>query len=155
MFSLQLRHHLPHRCGRPGRSLLPPLLQPLASVLDIPEKVRVFERRTPRGNYRTHAIPYHPQFAIALKKKLIVDQSAIHNGRHHLPVADYHADISVLLAALRIFQHHVLGRLRMKMFHEPRPRLAQTRLAPKVVETEHQIYFLIADLAHTSLLTDW
>jgi hypothetical protein len=32
--------------------------------------------------------------------------------------------------------------------------LAQSRLAPQVIKSQHQIYFVITDLAHTILLTD-
>src|ERR1700722_13581108 len=143
-----LIHHLPHRRARTRRLLLAPGLQPPASIFNVRKQLRILECCTPDGHDAVHAVPYHPDLSVALKEKLIVDQSAIHNARHHIPVADDHANESVLFSALRKFLHHVFWRRRMKMFQKPRARLPQPRLASHLVELQHQVYFFIRNLAH-------
>src|SRR6266704_117823 len=64
----RLHHHLPHRSSGSGRPLLPPGFQPLASFFDVVEKMRILECSPPRRNDRSHAIPDHPNLAIAVEK---------------------------------------------------------------------------------------
>src|SRR5713226_3361440 len=98
----RLYHHLPHCRAGSRRALLPPGLQPLASFFDVLEKMWILESGPPCGNDRPHAVPHHPNLAVAFEKQFVVDQPAVHDAGDHVPVADHHADVSVFLAALRI-----------------------------------------------------
>src|SRR6266403_2428003 len=137
-----------HGCARPRRPPFPPRFKPLAGVLDVLKQVWILECCAPRRNDRAHAIPHHPNLAVALKEQFVVDQSAIHNTRHHVPITDDHSNVSVFLAPLREFLHHFFGRQRVKMFHAPRPRLPEPRFTPHIVKSKHQIDFVIAQLRH-------
>src|ERR1700687_4013915 len=64
----RLRHHVAHRGGGTWRAPLSPNFQALAGVLNIREEQGIFERRAPRGNDAVHAIPDHPDFAIAFEE---------------------------------------------------------------------------------------
>src|SRR5712671_5380045 len=132
--------------------LLSPGFQPLVRFFDICKQPRIFERRSPDRHDRPHAVPHHPDLSVAFEKQLVVDQPAVHDARHHLPITDHHPYISVFFASLRIFFHHVFHRRGMEMFHEPCARLPQSRFAPHVVQPQHQVDFVIAYLRHVSLL---
>src|SRR5215467_9575165 len=111
----------------------------------------VLERGAPGRHDASHAIPHDPDFPIALKEQLVIDQSAIHDAGHHFPIADDHANERIFFAALRVFLHHLFRRNRMKMLNEPGPRLAKSRLTSHVIESQHQVDFFIAYLRrHTS-----
>src|SRR5580704_11594092 len=147
-----LLQHAAHRRRRPWRSLLAPRLQPLARLFDIRKHCWILERRAPRWHDHAHSLPHDPDFTVALKKQLVVDQSAVHDARHHLPVADHHPDEILLVASRRILLHRLFGRHRTKMIHEPRARLSQSCFATDVVKPEHQIHFVVIDLPHCFLL---
>lgn len=63
-----LLHHRSHRRRRARRALFPPNFQALARFLDARKQRRVLERRAPGGNDRSHAVPYHPDFAVAFEE---------------------------------------------------------------------------------------
>src|SRR5580692_9569552 len=94
-FRFYLTHHLPHRGRRTRRALLAPDFQPLAGLLDVLKKVRVLESRAPRGDDGPHAIPNYPDFAVTVEEKFVINQSAVYDPCHHVPITDYHADKGV------------------------------------------------------------
>src|SRR5208337_5143193 len=96
-----LLHHLAHGGSGARGALFAPGLEPRAGLFNRGEKVRVLERGTPRRNDGAHAVPDDPKFPIAFKKEFVVDQSAIDDAGDHIPITNDHADIGVLLAALR------------------------------------------------------
>src|SRR6185295_19284211 len=104
--------------------------------------------RSPSRHDGSHTVPDYPVLPVAFEKQFVVDKSAVHDAGNHLPVADDHADIGVLFAALRKLLHHLFRRGWMKMLDKPSARLTQPRLAPYVIEPQHQVYFFIADLRH-------
>src|SRR6266576_1537696 len=106
----RLYHHLPHRRSGSRRALLPPGFQPFASFFHVLEEMRILESGAPRRTDRPHTVPHHPNLAITVEKQFVVDQPAIHDPGHHVPVADHHADVSVFLPALRIPLHHLFRR---------------------------------------------
>src|SRR5438876_11334663 len=89
----RLAHHLTHGHGRSRGPLLSPGFQPLAGLFDVLEQVGILKSGAPGRNDGAHAVPHDPDFSIALKKKFIVDQAAIHDARHHFPITDHHADV--------------------------------------------------------------
>src|SRR5260370_27739811 len=132
--------------------LLPPRFQPVVRLFNVCKKPRVFERGPPDWHDRSHAVPHHPDLAVAFEKQLIINQSVRTDARPPLPIAEHHADVCVLPASLRVFLHHVFRGCRMKVFHKPRTRLPQPRLSPHVIESQHQVDFVIAHLRHVVLL---
>src|SRR5579863_5668099 len=123
-----LRFHLllqygSHRRARTRRTLFAPGFQPLARFFDIRKHRRILEGSAPRRHDHAHALPDDPDFAVALKKQFVVNQPAVHDARHHLPVADHHTNIGIFIATLRILLHRFFGRQRPKMLDEPRARL--------------------------------
>src|SRR5450432_3077272 len=114
--------------------------------------MRVLEGRAPGGNNGAHAIPDYPNFSITFEEQLVVDQSTVDDARDHIPITDDHTDIGVLLAPLGKLLHHLFGRQRMEMLHEPGPCLSQARFPAHIVQSKHQVYFVIAQLRHVLFL---
>src|SRR5437588_9781194 len=98
----RLLHHLPHGYIRTRSALFAPALQPLARFFQIQKNRRIFESRSPRRHNTADPIPHHPDFAVALKKKLVIDQPAVHDAGHHVPITQHHPDAVVFLGARRI-----------------------------------------------------
>src|SRR5579871_98666 len=67
-FSQALLHHFAHGRGRTRRAPLAPGLQALAGFLNSSEKLLIPERRPPGGHDGAHAVPDHPDFAVALEE---------------------------------------------------------------------------------------
>src|SRR5216683_3097960 len=110
--------------------LLPPCFQPLVGFFNVRKQPWIFERRPPSRHDSAHPVPHHPDLTVALEEQLVIDQPAIDDARHHVPIADHHTNECVLFASLRIFLHHVFRGLRMEIFNEPRARLPLPRRLP-------------------------
>src|SRR5262249_51830934 len=91
----QLLHHLPH-CGvGTGSAFFPPRFEALANIFQIAKNRRILERRAPCRNDVSNAVPDYPDLAVAFEEKLIVDETPVHDARHHFPIADDHADVRI------------------------------------------------------------
>ena len=77
--------------------------------------------------------------------------------------APYFVFVAILVAATFIdFDHMIIpheltwggvaaglfGGAGVEMVHEPRPRFPQAGFPPEVIEPQHEVYFVIADLRH-------
>src|SRR5260370_33012426 len=109
----------------PGAALLPPSFQVVALLFQIGEEVSAAEHRAPGGKHRFHLLKHRPLFAVAFEEKLLVNQPAVHNARHHLPVTEHHAHVSVFLAAGRTHAHQVVRSFHVKVGREPVARFSQ------------------------------
>src|ERR1041384_8609846 len=74
-----LLHHLTHCDVRTRRALFAPCLQSFAGFFKIQEHGGVLERRAPSRNDGSNPVPHDPDFAVTLKKELVIDQSAVHD----------------------------------------------------------------------------
>src|SRR5579859_124701 len=144
------RPHFPHRFVRARAVLFPPRLQPLALFFHVREHLLASEHGPPRSEHGLHLFPHHPLFATAFEEQVFVDQSAVHDARHHLPIPQHHPHVRVFLAPGRTQPHHVLRARHVKVRSEPVPRLAQFRLAPLLVQPQHQVHLLVCYFSHDS-----
>src|SRR5262249_11811262 len=93
-----------------------------------------------------------PHFSAVFEEKLFVDQPAVRDACHHLPVANDHAHVQIRLAAWGTQLHRFFDGLRMKVGCVPVPRVPQLRLPPCVVQLQQQIDLLDCCSAHRSSL---
>src|ERR1700678_2400533 len=93
------RRHLAHRLIRPRRPPLTPLLHVTTVNLQILKHVWILEHLPPRRYQRLQPVPHHPLLARILEEKLLIDQPAVHDVRHHVPVTPHHPHVLVLVAS--------------------------------------------------------
>src|SRR5260370_3459365 len=96
---LHLCEHFADGFVVPGAALLPPSFQVVALLFQVGKEVWAAEHRAPGGKHRFHLFKHRPLFPVAFEEKLLVNQPAVHDARHHLPVTEHHAHVSVFLAA--------------------------------------------------------
>src|SRR5229473_2895219 len=149
---LHLREHLANGFVGPGAALLPPSFQVVALLFQVGEEVWAAEHRAPRAQHRFHLFKHRPLFAVAFEEKLLVNQPAVHDARHHLPVTEHHAHVRVFLAAGRTHAHQVVRSFHVEVGAEPIPRFTQSGLAPLLEQPQHQIDLLIRYFSHVSSL---
>src|SRR6266700_1486860 len=147
---LHLREHLANGFVGPRATLFSPGLQPLGLFFEVGEEVRAAEHGAPRADHRLHLFPNDPLFPVAFEEEVFVDQPAVYNARHHLPITKHHAYVRVFLAAGRTQARQVLCCFRVEVGREPIPRFSQLWLAPVLKQPQHQIHLLVRYFAHVS-----
>src|SRR6266849_5012603 len=147
---LHLREHLANGFVGPGAALLPPSFQVVALLFQVGEEVWAAEHRAPRAQHRFHLFKHRPLFAVAVEEKLLVNQPAVHDARHHLPVTEHHAHVRVFLAAGRTHAHQVVRSFHLKVGREPVARFSQLWFAPLLIQPQHQIHLLVRYFCHVS-----
>src|SRR5438876_11877569 len=83
---LRLRKNLANGFVGSWAALFSPGLQVIALRLQVGEEVRAAEHGAPRADHGLHLFPDSPLFPVAFEEKLFVDQPAVHDAGHHLPV---------------------------------------------------------------------
>src|SRR5260370_6639643 len=147
---LHLREHFADGFVGPGAALLPPSFQVVALLFQVGEEVWAAEHRAPGGKHRFHLFKHRPLFPVAFEKKLLLNQRAVHDARHHLPVTEHHAHVSIFLAAGRTHAHPVVRSFHLEAGREPVARFSQLWFAPLLIQPQHQIHLLVRYLAHVS-----
>src|SRR6267378_4323663 len=94
-----LREYFANGFVGPWAALFSPGLQPLDLFFEIREEVWAAEHRAPRADHRLYLFPNNPLFPVAFEEEVFVDEPAVHDARHHLPIAEHHAHVRVFLAA--------------------------------------------------------
>src|SRR6266436_1158099 len=145
-----LREHFANGFVGPWAALFSPGLQPPDLFFEIREEVWAAEHRTPRANHRLYLFPNNPLFPVAFEEEVFVDEPAVHDARHHLPVSEHHAHVRVFLAARRTHAHQVVRSFHVEVGGEPIPRFAQSGLAPLLEQPQHQIDLLVRYFSHVS-----
>src|SRR6202045_1644976 len=147
---LHLCEHFANGIVGPGAALFSPSLEALALSFQIAEEVRAAEHRAPRHDHRLHLFPHGPLLPVAFEEEVFVDKAAVYDARHHFPITEHHAHVSVFLAAGRTHAHQVVRSFHVEVSREPIARLAQPGLAPVLIQTQHQINLFVRYFTHVS-----
>src|SRR6516162_5683690 len=147
---VQLRKKVARFCVHAWITLFSPGFEPCAALFEIVHHVLVAEHLAPAGDGRLQLLPYNPHFPAVFEEQLFVDQSAVRDAGHHLPVADHHPHVGVLQSARGTQLHRFLHALWMEVRGVPVPSFSQLRFPPGVVQLQHQVDLFDRGTAHAS-----
>src|SRR5712664_1111411 len=145
-----LREYFANGFVGPWAALFSPGLQPLDLFFEIREEVWAAEHRAPRPDYRLDLFPHDPLLPVAFEEEVFVDEPAVHDARHHLPITEHHAHVRVFPATGRTDSRHFLHAFHMEIGAEPLARFAQSGLPPLLEQPQHQIHLLVRYFSHVS-----
>src|SRR5260370_20746092 len=90
---LHLREHFANGFVGSWAALLAPRFQVVALFFQIGEEVWAAEHGALRAEHRLHLFKNNPLLPVAFEEEFFVDQPAVDDARHHLPVTDHHAQV--------------------------------------------------------------
>src|SRR5580698_5298200 len=140
---VHLRVRLAYRLHGTRTALFSPCIQPFAMLLQVAEELWIRKHRPPRWHQVLDRFPHSPLLARILKKQLFINQPAVRNARHHLPVAQHHPHVRAFLTSGRRYLHRFVGALWTKIPRHPFPRFPQLRLSSQLVQMQHQVHLLV------------